>query len=262
MTRNEHGVGVMLAAWSLAIVGVGAELRARQATPPASTPPVSATPAPAVRSDAPASPAAPADAPEKADPSLDELLGLRSSAPKPTADGAALPARRAIDEQLRSAKPEDALNEAVKLMGDAAARLQDPGDVSLATQRVQQEILDKLDQVIAAARKQRQQQSKQQQKPKPDDQQQSQQQQQQQQQQAQQEQQAREQRARGEGERKELPGAQAARLNPGLDGARAGWGTLPARVRDALLQGSGEKFSSVYQQMTEDYYRRLAQEKK
>ncbi len=50
-------------------------------------------------------------------------------------------------------------------------------------------------------------------------------------------------------------------LRPGLDAARAAWGSLPERLRDMLLQGSGEKFSTTYERLTEEYYRRLAERK-
>lgn len=44
--------------------------------------------------------------------------------------------------------------------------------------------------------------------------------------------------------------------------AKANWGNLPPRVRDELLEGVSEKFSPVYREMTESYYKRLAEEKK
>jgi hypothetical protein len=47
-----------------------------------------------------------------------------------------------------------------------------------------------------------------------------------------------------------------------LEEAKANWGNLPPRVRDELIEGIGEKFSPVYREMTESYYKRLAEEKK
>lgn len=58
------------------------------------------------------------------------------------------------------------------------------------------------------------------------------------------------------------PPKQEGPLRPALDSARAAWGSLPARVRDMLLQGSDDPFSARYKAMTEAYYRRLAEEKK
>ena len=37
-------------------------------------------------------------------------------------------------------------------------------------------------------------------------------------------------------------------------------GMLPARLRQALLQGSADRYSSLYESLTETYYRRLAEE--
>ena len=45
-----------------------------------------------------------------------------------------------------------------------------------------------------------------------------------------------------------------------FDENRTEWGQLPQRIRDMLLQGRGEKFSSLYQRLTQEYYRRLAEE--
>ena len=35
---------------------------------------------------------------------------------------------------------------------------------------------------------------------------------------------------------------------------------LPERIREMLLQGKQETFSSLYEQLTQEYYRRLAEE--
>jgi hypothetical protein len=47
-----------------------------------------------------------------------------------------------------------------------------------------------------------------------------------------------------------------------LDTARAAWGNLPERVRDSLLEGSSDYFSSLYEAMTEAYYKKIAEEAK
>ena len=61
-------------------------------------------------------------------------------------------------------------------------------------------------------------------------------------------------------DRQEGPAGQDAQLGAQalLDGAR--WGNLPARLREALLQGSSDSYSSLYKSMTESYYKRLAEE--
>ncbi len=38
------------------------------------------------------------------------------------------------------------------------------------------------------------------------------------------------------------------------------WGNLPERIRQDLLQGRNDKFSSMYRRLTEEYYKRLAEE--
>ena len=45
-----------------------------------------------------------------------------------------------------------------------------------------------------------------------------------------------------------------------LHETRDQWGKLPPRLRDQLLEGLSEQVSPVYKEMTESYYRRLAEE--
>ncbi len=47
-----------------------------------------------------------------------------------------------------------------------------------------------------------------------------------------------------------------------LEETEAEWGSLPPRTREILRQGTRERMSSVYRKMTEAYYRRIAQEAK
>ena len=61
-------------------------------------------------------------------------------------------------------------------------------------------------------------------------------------------------------ERDAPPGGRDAELNERLEASRAAWGALPARTRDALLQGSSDSFSSLYRHLTEDFYRRIAED--
>lgn len=46
----------------------------------------------------------------------------------------------------------------------------------------------------------------------------------------------------------------------GLDELRREWGNLPPRLRDELTNGLDEPYSPVYRELTERYYRRLAEE--
>ena len=45
-----------------------------------------------------------------------------------------------------------------------------------------------------------------------------------------------------------------------LEEGRVEWGRLPDRVRDLIRQGRRDRISSIYRRLTEQYYRRLAEE--
>lgn len=226
---------------------------------------------------------APAPAPTQPAPakpkSLDELLGIKpKTAPAKDAGGAAKsdqPAPAAdrgaedLDASLRDATIEDNFESAVDLMGRSASRLNKSGDSGLDTQRLQQDAIKKLDALISQFQKQRDK--------NPNNsssspgQQSSAGQQQQQQQQGSQGEQTRQGTAQGQraqrdrssdsSENADAPARRDAVLRPGLEAAKAAWGALPERLRDLLLQGSGEKFSQTYEQLTEEYYKRLAEQK-
>lgn len=204
-------------------------------------------------------PPAAATTPPAREPTLDELLGLAkpdaAQDAKPEQPQAVDPTQTQLDRDLRSAPISDQFLSAVGLMRESADRLGKAKDAGLQTQRVQDEILKKLDKLIDDAKQQSQQQQQQQS--------QSQQEQQQQQQQQQQSSQSQQQ------QQQQQSGANAQGGNvPKRDGQRrqqsagnmAEWGNLPARVRDALVQGSGDSFSATYERLTEEYYKRLAQQ--
>lgn len=205
----------------------------------------------------PADPKAPADAkkpaaePAKQPPSLDDLLGLPKSEPAPARPAATDPTKNALDRKLTATEASDQFKQAVQLMGETAERLQASRDTGLATQRLQEDIVRKLDQVIKAAeqnqkqsRSSRSQQQKDQPQPQPN------------QSQSQRNPDAKE----SAPDTMEPPGAQKANPAPGVAARGAAWGSLPARLRDALLQGNEDKYSSLYQKWTEAYYRRLAED--
>ena len=58
------------------------------------------------------------------------------------------------------------------------------------------------------------------------------------------------------------PAREDGSLRPQEAADLAAWGALPARVRDALMQGAADKYSTMYQRLTESYYRRLAEERR
>lgn len=229
----------------------------------------SAPPAPPAREKAPEN--APGKPPEPL-PGLDELLGLPPAPARPDAAPGATPGaepppqdaiRTELERKLTDKKIDDNFRQAVQLMSDVASRLARARDAGVDTQRTQEEIIRRLDALIEAAKEREQQNKKsssqsqsqsqkdQQQSPTP------------QQQQRQQQQQQQQQAASGDN-RGEVtpPGLRTGALNKeALDAAVAAWGSLPERVRESLLQGMGDRFSNLYDALTQEYYRRLAEEK-
>jgi hypothetical protein len=239
------------ACFMLAITGLSIAAAAQQSEPakPSQPPAPVVPPAPVAEEAKPPTPAKPADDL----PSLDELLGTGGD--KPNDAAAPDPEKAALDKLLSGEELGQAFEQAVGLMKDAAKRLSDTKDVGLSTQRIQEDALRKLDQLISSLDRQAQQQQQQQSQGEQD-----QQQSQPRQRQQQQSQQTSQQPATGEPQEHEGPELQEGALNPELDSARAAWGALPARVRQMLLQGSNDRFSSLYNRLTQDYYRRLAEE--
>lgn len=249
-----HDARILL--FSLAI---GAHALA-QSAPPAPTPGAPPTNAPSKQEPKPADKPAPPK-------SLDDLLGLpktsdKDASPKPSdtpppSDGPAQ-AQRELERALRGESVGEMFEEAVLLMRDAASRVTDRKDVGATTQRMQEEILARLDAVIAKAQQNQDQSSSSSQS-------QSGQSQEQQQNPGQRGQQQQQQQQQAQGEPQDNTGAgnrqDSAQTRGWLDSAAPTWGKLPTRLRDALLQGAGDSFSSLYERMTEDYYRRLAEER-
>lgn len=192
-------------------------------------------------------------------PNLDDLLGIPKDKPAKK-DGEPAPAvtdptRNALERKLNMEEAQEQFKQAVELMGETATRIKDGRDTGLATQRLQEDIIRKLDMIISTAEKQQQQQrSKSKQK---------QQQQQQDQSQANQQQQQNNREPHGKEAAPDTidpPAAEAANLKPGNAARGALWGNLPERVRQALLQGHDENYSALYRKWTEAYYKKLAEE--
>ncbi len=242
----------------------------KPATPP-STPPVAPSAAP---------PAAPSAAPPAAPPSLDEALGIGGDKPKSDDERAR---KEALDRSLSEAKPRDLLASAIDGMKRSGSLLGE-NEAGLTTQRVQESVVKKLDELIAAAQRVRQNQQNEpssqgsgQQKPgkpgekpgqKPGE------------QQGSQSEPGEQQQTRGgrdgkqpqQGDRKGQQGDANANEPPApvdatqataqFDETRSEWGRLPARVRDAVRQGMRDPMSASYRRLTQDYYRRMAEEPK
>lgn len=190
---------------------------------------------------------------------LDELLGLEEEE-REAGRSAEESAKQAAEQELRRRLTQEEINsalaEAVSQMELSAERLESALDSGLGTQRIQEDVLAKLDQLINQARRQ---QSRSQSSSSS-----AQQQQQQQPQQApgrrqQQQQQEGEERG-GQPQEGDPPPLQEGDINTVLEESRSEWGSLPERVREMLLQGRRERFSSLYEQLTREYYRRLAED--
>jgi hypothetical protein len=236
----------------------------------ASYPKQPATPAaqPAPQTTPPVQPTSPASgAKPAAEPSLDELLGLPAGGKPAGAEGAkpdAPPkakdaAKAELDRKLGPEEAADEFEEAVKLMDETAKRLTDSKDSGIDTQRMQAQTIEKLDKLIDQAKKQKNKsKSKSKSQQNQDQDQQNQQQQSSQQNQKNQQQQNAAQQAAANAQGGNV-GQQSGKLNP-PPGAGAAWGQLPQRLRDALMQGSGDYTSAKWEALTREYYKRLAEQ--
>ncbi len=200
--------------------------------------------------------------PAQPEPSLDELLGLPQKPAKPADPAApekpadaprpADPARAELERQLSPGEVQALFDQAVVLMDQTALRLTSAQDTGLSTQRMQEDVIRKLDTLIDEAKKQQSKSRKS--KPNP---------QQQQQPQQSQPQQSSQQNAQNNQGQNPGPGPAMTEGNRNASpGGSAAWGNLPAHIRDALSQGKSEQYSSRYKLLTEKYYKRLAEEPK
>ncbi|MCZ6834548.1 MAG: hypothetical protein O7G85_02125 [Planctomycetota bacterium] len=199
---------------------------------------------------------------EDSPPSLDDLLGLDKDKQD---DGAEETADREMKEELERELTEkqiaDAFKQAVEKMKLSAELLDVKFDTGLGTQRVQEDIISKLQQLIDQAKKQnkngssssssQQQQQSQEQQQNPGKNQ------QQKKSQADAKNQGGSQESQGEAE---PPPLQEGELNTILEETRSEWGSLPDRIRNMLMQGRQEKYSSLYDRLTSEYYKKLAEE--
>ena len=214
--------------------------------------------------------------------SLDELLGIEEpAAPAVDAPEAAeepevpdaAEADKAPGADIGSLTAADALERVITEMAEATALLE-AGETGLETQRLQQRVIDRLEQVIAAASQpqggggqgggegnpQNQDQQPGQQggqqggQPQPGE-------------------QAGQQPgaasagapqsgagAGGDAQASTGGAADAELADRPLDELRSEWGGLPPRLRDALSEGLDEPYSPTWREATEAYYRRLAEE--
>jgi hypothetical protein len=176
-------------------------------------------------------------------PSLDELLGLDA------ADEGLDPNQRALDRKLNAEEAGERFQQAVGLMGDAAARI-GARDLGVQTQRLQEEILRNLDQVIESAKQNQgggsgssSSSSSQQSQQQPS--------------------QSTQRQAGSPGSESDseqmAPGLTGVEMAPGVAPDGVTWGNLPERDREAVTQGVSDRYSALYRRMTELYYRKLAE---
>ncbi len=193
-------------------------------------------------------------------PSLEQLLGLEDASARDNDAGRnaveellADQSRVALDRTLTADEARERLAQAAELMGDSAERLMRGKDTGVQTQRLHDEILSRLDEVIASAREQENQQRSRRS---------SSSRQQQQQQQQQQQGQHQQQQTGDPDSAEENPSRQDGDLRPDAPAGSAAWGRLPDRVRDALIEGVSDRYSSLYERLTEAYYRKLAEDRR
>jgi hypothetical protein len=186
-------------------------------------------------------------------PTLDELLGLEEEpSDRHATDVAEQAAEAELQRRLGLREMRSAFDAALEKMTLSADLLENELDPGVATQRVQEKILIKLDQLIEEARKQcrgscsssagssaRQTTQKPGAKPGDDS-------------------KSGQQAGRSAGGAE--PPLEQSDLNVRLDETGAEWGNLPQRVREMLLEGRSERFSALYERLTREYYRRLAEE--
>lgn len=220
----------------------------------------------------PPTPKAPAPPP----PSLDEALGIDDGSPQDQPESK-------IGERLAGASPRDILDSALEDMR-RSSQLLDARQGGLPARRAQASVVRKLDELIATAQRMQEQQQQQQQQQgsgqsSPRQQRQKGQQSGQEQQDGTQDGEPRpgeanqrrpgESDAEGEG-RSRAAGEADAQVPPEaidptdmtaqFEEGRVEWGRLPPRVRDAVRQGMRDPMSAAYRRLTQEYYRRMAEE--
>lgn len=222
------------------------------------------------------------------EPTLDDLLGTDDEPDEgegepedPSGDDASggPELNRELERRLSGAEAADQFAQAIQDMAEAASRLGEDADAGIDTQRLQDDIILKLEQIISSAQNSEQQSSSSSGQPgEPQEAREA-----DQGGQPQPGQQPGEQPGEGEGQQPgegegEQPGqgqqpgqgdqpgngeAQRGEINEqalSMEELREGeWGNLPPRLRDELAESLGESFNPVYRAVTEAYYRRLAE---
>lgn len=214
--------------------------------------------------------------------SLDDLLGVPDTGAGGDAASADDAARREqekrLERSLDEASMQDLVRQALDGMKTASERLGEKGDAGLGTQRVQDEVVKTLQRLLEEAQKQQRQSSSssssssssrsgsrssdsQGQEGKSGD----------PKERNGQDRASAKQRSQGarsdasstSGDSQGDPGSrdsEAIAEAGELSESRVEWGQLPERVRELVLQGRRDRVSTVYERLTREYYRRLAEE--
>jgi hypothetical protein len=255
--------------WVMTLVALAPiGLAAAQSQSPPATPPPSTTPP----STTPPSTTPPAATPPK---SLDDLLGIPKSEAKPAQpatgdDPSTKESRERLARGLTEQELDSLLKQALSGMRMSAAQLAERTDTGLDTQRVQADVVAKLDQLIEEAKRrskggspssgsssssgdpskgsgQRQPGEGDPSGAKPGE--------------SQTRDGQRGDAKSGENDGQEPPeGVDPNAEQAALDETQAEWGALPERVRDLIRQGSRDRVASLYQRLTQEYYRRMAED--
>jgi hypothetical protein len=213
--------------------------------------------------------------------SLDELLGVPSGASRnqkdsssSATDAASRDQAKRLERSLDEATLPDLVQRAIEGMQSASARLTDQGDAGLGTQRIQEDVVKSLERLLEEAQKQQKKQQssssssssssrqrKQGKDGKSDDPSERNGQQRQPSSSDKRGQQKSPNSASGETEA-ELGVRDSNEVSEGgeLSESRVEWGQLPERVRELVLQGRKDRVSTIYERLTREYYRRLAEE--
>lgn len=198
--------------------------------------------------------------------SLDDLLGVPAASKdeESSSDAAEREQRRRLERSLDEASLDDLVAKTLESMKGAAARLVDQKDPGLGTQRLQEEALKSLDRLMEEAQRQQQQQqsssssrsrSRQQQNQNEDP--------SERQNGQSQPQSSRGQRSASSGDSANVeppPPEDGSVTGSELSESRVEWGRLPDRIREMVLQGRRDRVSTIYERLTREYYRRLAEE--
>ena len=213
--------------------------------------------------------------------SLDELLGVPSGGSRSeqesttsATDAASREQAKRLERSLDESSLPDLVQRAIEGMRSASARLTDQRDAGLGTQRIQEDVIQSLERLLEEAQKQQKKQQSSSSSSSSS---------------SRQKKQGRDgksedpserngqQRQPSSGDKKGQQKSSSSSTGETeadvgvrdsdevaaggeLSESRVEWGQLPERVRELVLQGRKDRVSTIYERLTREYYRRLAEE--